>query len=429
MLRPILFTFFVRLVCAVLNFLVVVLLSNHLGPEGKGVCAKYITIIANALIFCDFLGGPALVYLVARFKISRILIPAYIWSALASVVVMFFFMLAGEATYYEFLFLSILSFLNSCIAIHQNILSARMQFAKLNSVMLLQTVLLFLSLQYFLHAFNFESFPPRTLYYVWALGLSFGLSALLGFFFVVTLKDEGEQASFAKLIGSAFRYGFINNTGHFFQFLNQRVSYYLLNNRLLGVFSNGVSVGESVWMISNSIATVQYGKISNMESKSYAESISLVLLKINLFFCLFGVLVLALLPDSLFTWLFGNEFSGIHTVLLYLSPGLLFYSGYLILGHHFSGTGKFAKNLYCILTGLVFTISGVGIIYISGVEFTMTHAAIITSLAYAGNFLCALFLFFKEAELSALRIIPTAADFKFIRMELKRKSKTDSATE
>ncbi len=418
MLRPIIFTFLVRIVSAVLNFLVIVVLSQELGTEGKGICAKYIAIIANALIFCDFLGGPPLVYLLARHRITNILVPTYLWSAVTSVVVMYFFMLAGQIDSNEFIYLSVLSFLNSCIAIHQNILAGKMQFFKLNVILLLQTVLLFFSLRYFISLTG-----PHTIDYIWALAIAWGLSALIGFLFIINLDNSGGKISLRKFLGSAFGFGFINISGHTLQYLNQRLSFFLMNNRLLGVFSNAVQIGESVWIISNSIASVQYGKISNTEKKDYAERISLVLLKINLVFCMLAAVIMALLPDSFFTWLFGDDFNGIHHVLLYLAPGLVLYSGYLILGHHFSGTGNFIKNLYCIITGLAFTALGLSVIYFVYDEFTMHHLAMVTSLSYLGNFICALLIFRRDADLSLSDFLPGASDLDFIRRELKRKGK------
>ncbi|MBC7862841.1 MAG: hypothetical protein IAF38_07690, partial [Bacteroidia bacterium] len=113
--------------------------------------------------------------------------------------------------------------------------------------------------------------------------------------------------------------------------------------------------------------------------------------------------------------------AGIHPVLLYLFPGLVFYSGYLILGHHFSGRGDFSKNLIPIFCGLVFTAVGLIYIYFSYPEFTMTHAAIVTCLSYFANFFTALFIFYKDASLGWRDFLPSGTDINFIKEELKRK--------
>ncbi|MFN6040046.1 MAG: hypothetical protein ACK452_16370 [Bacteroidota bacterium] len=420
MIRPIIFTFFVRLCSAVLNFLIIVILSQELGSEAKGICTKYITIVTNALIFCDLIGGPALVYLSAKYKPVSFLLPSYLWSILTSALTIYAFYIFGQIKSSELGFMLILSFLNSCIAIHQNILSGKQKFYHLNIVILLQSLLIFLSLQGLLKISSeyFNSNSPEI--YVMALGFSWGISALIGFFFIISLDQSGEKMAIEKMITSAFRYGFLNVLGHFLQFFNQRLSYFLLPDKSLGVFSNATSIGESLWMISNSIATVQYGKISNMEDKIKAEKLSLLFFKINFLLCLLGAIALCFLPNNFFTWLFGSGFTGIHPILMWLSPGLVFYSCYLILGHHFSGRGEFHRNLYSIGCGLIITALGLLIVKLFFKDFNFIYAAAITSASYFGNFIVSLFLFKKEGSFSFKNFLIIREEFKLIKHLLKK---------
>ncbi len=427
MIRSITFTFFVRLIAAVLNFLVIVLLSRELGPEGKGFCTRYLTIISNALIFCDFIGGPPLVFLSARYSVGSILLPSYLWSAVTSVFTTYVFFLFDQFTSNELYILMILSFLNSCVAIHQNILSGKMKFSRLNTIILVQSVVLFFVLRYLFEITTsvFE-LTPSPIHYLLALGVSYGIAALVGFFFLLTLEKSGEIITFVKFFVQAFRYGFVNILGHLLQFINQRLSYFLLNPNSLGVYSNATSVGESLWLVSNSIATVQYGKISNTTQKEEAEKLSLFFLKLNFVLSCLAGLVLFFLQDSFFLWLFGNSFAGIHEILLYLVPGLIFYSGYLILGHHFSGRGEFYKNLICILAGLLFTATGVGLIFITNKGYTVYIAGAITSLAYMANFFVALFLFQRESVFTLKQFLINREDLVFLLRGFKKESdKTD----
>jgi O-antigen/teichoic acid export membrane protein len=419
MVRQIIFTFGIRFCSAVLNFLVIVLLSQGLGPEGKGICTKYIAIISNALIFCDLLGGPAIVYLAARNRVKSMILPAYTWSALTSGIVISVFFLLGQIDLSEMLHLVVLSFINSCIAIHQNILSGRMKFGKVNLLVFLQALLTFAFLK-----LQFSTAGAVPANYIYSLYFAWGLTALLGIFFVLSLQDTAQKIPVFTFLRSAFNAGVINQLGHILQFFNQRLSYFLLGENPLGIFSNAVSVGESAWMIPNSIAGVQYGKVSNTEDKVFAGKISLVLLKLNLVLVLFAVTILVLLPDNFFTWVFGKEFAGMPPLLLLLFPGLVFYSGFLVLGHHFSGRGQFSKNLWPICTGLVFTAGALLYCYFSFQEFTMKQAAAVTSLSYFGNFITAVYLFSKDAEIRFKDFIPSGKDIKFILGELKRKKES-----
>ena len=419
MFRSILLTFGVRIISAALNFLVLVLLSNELGADGKGVCSKFIAIIANALIFCDLIGGPALVYLAAKMRIRQMLLPSYLFSFVSSFIVLLVFMLLRQLEcdgLSVFMIFVLLSFFNSAIAIHQNILMGKMAYGKLNILIFIQAVLTYAGIKIMLSANK-----PTFYGFVWGLMIAYVATALLGFIFMFTLKNEGEKVSFSKFFSSAFKFGFTNQVGHLLQFCNGRLSYFILGNNSVGVFSNATSIGESVWMVSNSIITVQYGKVANEENEKKASAISLVLLKLNLFIVFCGALFVVFLPDNFFQWLFGPEFTGIHSVLVCLFPGLVFYSGYLVLGHHFSGRGEFVKNIYAISFGFVVTISSLIIVSLCCVHYSLIVASIITSISYFFNFFSALILFTKTTKFKLIDFLPSKSDLTFIKQEFKKK--------
>ena len=426
MIRPVLFSFFVRFMAALLNFTVIIMLSNELGTIGKGICSRYITIIANALIFCDFVGGPPLVYMTARYSVSSILTPSYLWSLITSAITISVFFLFGQIAKEELLLMILLSFLNSCIAIHQNILSGKMKFTQLNTVILIQALLVFICLKYFfsLSGGSME-LTPSPMHYLISLGISYGVGTMLGFLLIMNLEKIGKQIGLFSFLREAFKYGFINISGHALQFINQRLSYFLLLPSPLGIFSNASSVGESLWLIPNSMATVQYGKISNVQIKRDAERITLNFFKANLYLSLFASTVLLLIPDKFFVWLFGVDFTGMNQVLFYLVPGLFLFSGYLILGHHFSGTGNFILNLQSIGIGLIITATGVGIILVSKITFNLQSAAILTTLSYTGNFVYSCRVFFKNSGLSYKELLLKKEDIHLFRKEIFNRAKRD----
>ncbi|MFN5459782.1 MAG: hypothetical protein ACK5AY_07725 [Bacteroidota bacterium] len=425
MVRSVLFSFVVRFSAAILNFLVIVLLSNMLGTIGKGICSRYVTVIANALIFCDFVGGPPLVYMSARYRTSSILIPSYLWSLLTSVITIFAFFYFGQFSADELPIMIILSFLNSCIAIHQNILSGKQKFFQLNLVILIQAVILFFSLKYlFTASDDFLELSPSPIHYLVALGFSYGISAMTGFLLLMNIEKSGKSIGIFHFLSEAIRYGFINISGHALQFINQRLSYYLVSSQTLGVFSNVSSVGESLWLIPNSLATVQYGKISNTSDEKESNQITLNFLKVNILFCALASVIMILLPDNFFSWLFGPDFSGVSEALRYLVPGLFFFSGYLILGHHFSGTGNFILNLKAIAVGLIITLIGFCIFYFAKIEFSSVHIAQLTALSYIGNFTFAFLVFRRSTNFKFIDLIPRKDEIVWIVKDLVNRKKT-----
>ncbi len=73
MLGKILNTFGTRLISAILNLLIAVVISRFLGPEGKGEQGLIIATIAYVLVFANLMGGGAIVYLTPRFHYAIII--------------------------------------------------------------------------------------------------------------------------------------------------------------------------------------------------------------------------------------------------------------------------------------------------------------------------------------------------------------------
>jgi O-antigen/teichoic acid export membrane protein len=67
-------------------------------------------------------------------------------------------------------------------------------------------------------------------------------------------------------------------------------------------------------------------------------------------------LVLAL-PTYFFTWLFGSEFHEIKMLILIMAPGIWIFNYALILGHYFSGIGKYYVNAIASFFGLFITLA------------------------------------------------------------------------
>ena len=80
MVKKIASTFIIKVIIAVLNLAIVIVLSRFIGAAGKGEASLIVTTIAMILIFCNMIGGSSLVYFVPRnntfllFLINRILL-------------------------------------------------------------------------------------------------------------------------------------------------------------------------------------------------------------------------------------------------------------------------------------------------------------------------------------------------------------------
>ena len=128
------------------------------------------------------------------------------------------------------------------------------------------------------------------------------------------------------------------------QLFNYRLNYYLINyfysKALLGVFTIGVQVSEGFWLISKSIATVQYARIANSTDADYAKILTIKFIKITFAATLLTLVPLLLLPANFFTYIFGKEFGYVKNIILLMSAGILALAVNSIFSHFYSGTGK-----------------------------------------------------------------------------------------
>jgi O-antigen/teichoic acid export membrane protein len=269
---------------------------------------------------------------------------------------------------------------------------------KANYNTLLQPVLLVLTLVVYYIILK------RTDIYGYVIGLyaAYGGTFLLG---VWMLRDEyanlrhDKDKEYGPVLKDLFKYGFLNQTGHFVQFFNLRLSYYLLDRFIdkgsVGVFSNAVSLAEAIWIISNSIALVQYARIANADDRAYSQKLTLDLSKICLVISALAVVVLALLPPQVYTFVFGPEFGEMAGIIRILAPGVLFYCIFLILGHYYSGTGRYQMNTFAALCGLAATCV-LGFTLIPRMD--VTGAAITSAVSYTVNAIFLFVFFLKESH-------------------------------
>ena len=91
MLKKTLGTFGAKLIGAILNFFIIILLSQFLGPEGKGEASLILTSIAMVLIFGNLVAGAPLVYLTPRKSITQLIQISYFWIVI--IVILCYFLL------------------------------------------------------------------------------------------------------------------------------------------------------------------------------------------------------------------------------------------------------------------------------------------------------------------------------------------------
>ena len=424
MFKKILNTFGTKILAEALNFLIAIIISQTLGDSGKGTQALLLATISFILIFSDIICGASIIYLAPRHSFKKILVASTIWAAFIAVVMGF-----GIWLFYPklspdlILHVALLSFISSLSNINFRFLVGKEEIKKANYNTLLQPVLLVLTLV--VYYFILKKTDDEHCYgYIIGLYAAYGGTFLLGVWMLrkeyANLRHD-KNKKYGPVLKDLFKYGFLNQTGHFVQFFNLRLSYYLLNKYInvgrVGVFSNAVSLAEAIWIISSSIALVQYARIANADDRAYAQKLTLDLSKICLVISALAVIVLALLPPQVYIFVFGPEFGEMTGLIRILAPGVLFYCIFLILGHYYSGTGRYQMNTFAALCGLAVTCA-LGFTLIP--KYDVTGAAITSAVSYTVNAIFLFVFFLKESRFKGSDFILRKSEVQNYIAELKQ---------
>lgn len=359
MFKNIYTTFASNFISALLNLLIAVVISQTLGAEVKGEQSIILTNIVIILLFNNIIGGATLVYIVPRFNNRKVLQYSYLWAFIVCSGAFLITRLIPGLNHELLLHTFILTFISALASANTMILLGKEKILAKNAIHVLQILSVAVFLVIAIFALKIENIHA----YIYALYFGYGSSLLLSMFLLAKHWKAGRQIDDVKqpLIPSMFRYGFFNQLSHITQMLSLRLSYYLLlifyGNESVGIYSVAVAIIESVWLISKSIATVQYASITNSTDETYNRQLTVKLLRSSLLFSLLMIIGLSILPVSFFRFMFGEEFAPVKPIVLLLIPGVFFYNFYLITGHYFSGKGKYHINTVASAIGLIVTLA------------------------------------------------------------------------
>jgi len=266
---------------------------------------------------------------------------------------------------------------------------------KYNLVTTIQLACMLLSLSLFFLFFkqkNIESF-------IFSLYVQFVSGAIIGYFFIRKDISKADNLKSNAVVKEILRYGSYVQVANIVQFMNYRLSYFIIDfyagKAMLGIYTVGVQLAEGLWLIGNSLSLVQYSKISNSKDPHFAKIFSIQLLKVSTLATLLLIIPVYVLPTSFFQFVFGSDFNQVKEVFIYMSPGILSIAGSLMFSHYFSGLGKHYLNTIASTIGLVFTFIA-GFILIPRIG--LYGAAITASISYFTMVVFQLILFLKLSK-------------------------------
>jgi len=353
MFKKILGTTAVKITGAIASLIVLSLNARTLGPAGVGTISLIVIGIAINQNITSLIGGSAIVYLTPRYDNFHIYALSSAWALISSAAGSVLLSITHTIPTGQTMNVFLLSLLASHININQMIMMGHERVKVYNLNTLLQSIVSAGALFYFFQIVGIQSVDG----FIYSTYLAFGLTYLLGFVFVYNKLNISPFYNLLPLIREALRMGGSIQLAGLLQTLNYRFSYFLLKKffgeATLGRFDAGNKLSEGIWLISKSIALVQYSRLSNESDQDKSAVITLGLVKVSLGVTLAGVLLLLLIPSTIFEVLLGNEFHDVKTVILVLSPGILAIASGMIFSHYFSGTGRPHFNTLGSAIGLV----------------------------------------------------------------------------
>jgi O-antigen/teichoic acid export membrane protein len=374
-----------RLIVSLFNLALLFITTRWMGAENKGEISLLVLSLSLAAIFSGVFGGPSLVYLIPRYAMRHLLVINYTWSIVTAAMLVMAAQTGLTPVGIGGIDLFVLAGMESIVAMHAMILLGREQVYAQNIVQVIKvsvTVLILSGLKFSEQAVDFHSFINA---YGW------GLSAAL----IISLislrrnhRDSVQQPGLWSTIQAALKYGGLVQIGNLAQLLNYRLSFYFLELLIhppekalirIGIYSAALQVAEALWQFARSVSTVQYSKVANLDSTEEAIRISLTLMKLNAFVTLVGICFLIALPSNVYASLFGQEFSEVGVLVVYLAPGIAALSVSNAFSHFFAGVGLHRINTWSSILGLILTIA---LGYPSIVNYGVLGAAATASVVY-----------------------------------------------
>ncbi len=411
MLKSISGTFASKFSLALLNFATIILSTRLLGAVGRGEISFFVTNMVLILLFTSIVGGPSLVYLTPRYNFFKFFIPVYAWSVLVTIVFCYVFLHYNQVPVGDFYFLFFATLFNSWKSSNMMVLLGKEKIAAFNWLALVHSVFLialFLLFYYPFHVLSVESF-------YWGVLISNGLVWIWSLYLLLKIDQPFDVSFDQKVLKQLVALGWMAQLANIIQFANYRISYYYLMNSPsngpgeLGKYSIAVSIAESVWIIGQSLATVQFARLSNIEDARERKKISVRLFKLNFTLNFIAVLALICIPSVVYRWMFGEGFEMVSVYILWMAIGIFALGVSTSMSAYFGGRGMYKPAIYSSLWGVLFTVV-ICQFFID--DWGVVAAACAASLSYVALTVYFFWRFTKAEQLSVLKVLPSIFDFK-----------------
>jgi len=399
----------IQLLISLIGLLLSIVYANTVGRDGVAEIAVIVLGFSIITMVNTLLGSSSIIYLGSRVSVFSILFLSYSW-------IIFFSVLLGFVLYYFKLIpsqyaihIALIAFFESLTTINNQIILSKNHIKRYNSIKLTQKLILLFGIVGFFLFLDLH----ETKYFVWVYLASIVSVFVISFASILKYIDGFKLENTKELFLTKLSYGSQLQFSMLFSLLTNRVSYYLIEKffeSTLGIFAQGVQLMENNLIVSRSISLVQVSDIASKDDKDNAEKLTLILLKLTGGITFLMVSVMVLLPESVYLFVFSDEFKGIKEVIYIYAPTIVVMSVSSILIHYFCGIAKYYYSTIVSFVGLVINLTSCyyfipkyGITG-AGVSLLITNVTILNILVHQ---------FIKTTSLNYIDLIPTKQDLSY----------------
>lgn len=418
MLLKILSTVFSKVFTAGIGFIVVIITARALGAAVRGDIALLLLNISIIGLFQGIFNGSVLIYLTPKFSFFKLFFLTNLLSIGFAIGLPYLMVATNLLELSQVNTLILLTALQGLLTTSQSLLLGKEKIQQFNLLEIIKSSVLLVSIVYFFWSMNDVSLESV----IYGYALSYIIPLVFSFFQILKyFKSEPiENKKEKSMLSSLLKYGFeiqINNISHM---INYRFCFYIIEKwkgkDALGIFSIALSLCEVIWIIAKSISTFQYSKIVNTTDAESQRKLTIHSLQLSLLATIPPLVILIVLPSSLFAFIFGDEFGSIRKVLFSLSLGVIFLSVFTIINHYFSGIGKNKPNIIGSFIGNVVVVS---LCLILIPTWGNIGAGIATSATYLVILAYIVYRFMRHTKTTFTELIPSPSSVKSLLRELK----------
>lgn len=187
----------------------------------------------------------------------------------------------------------------------------------------------------------------------------------------------------------------------------------------VGLYSVAVLLAERIWTFSTITGQVIMPRIASWQGETERQTLlTLVILRVTVWFGLLICLALLLLGEWFIVLLYGPEFRSAVEPLFWLLPGIFLFNIARVAGPDIAGRGYIGIN--ATISGIAFVLNlGANALLIP--RYDMNGAAMATSLAYGFSGVAAVIVFCRISGAHWYQVwLPTADDLALLRRVLGR---------